>query len=125
MKRIVMLVLAGLCLLGCQQTVSLEAPGEDRGLGNLNDFNIEKNVRVALYQASDVKEGKEPPELTYGSMDAQFVTLDNVIYMVDWNDQEDFKNLKKGEKLHFRATGYLAKVEGATQNYRVVKLNEM
>ncbi len=114
--------LLGLILTACE-TASLEAPGSDKGQGAVTDFSIEPNTRVALY--SRPTQGEAPPELSYGSMDAHFVTIDNVTYMVDWNDVADFKSLKNGDKIFFKATGKLARKEKTGQNYKVILLNEM
>lgn len=111
-----------LLLVSCQKA-SLEAPGQDRGQGKVDDFSMEPNIRIALYQAHDLTDQKEP-EITYGSMDTYFITLDKITYMVDWNDKDDFKNLKKGEKLMFRATGMLARKEKTGENFKVIRLNE-
>lgn len=111
-------------LLSCQ-SASLEAPGSEKGKANVEDFNIEKNIKVAFYMESDLADKSKSPELTYGSMDAYFVTLDGVEYMVDWNDLDDYKALKKGENITFRATGRLARIEQTGKNVRVIVLNEM
>lgn len=118
--------LLALALSACQ-TASLEAPGSDKGNGPVTDFSMEQNIRIALFHADEVKkDGKGPgPTLTYGAMDAHFVTIGTVTYMVDWNDLADFKNLKKGEKINFRANGYIARKEKTGENFRVVRLNEL
>lgn len=115
--------LLALTLAGCEPA-SLEAPGKDHGNGPVTDFSIENNIHIALIPEEKIKDGKAP-DLTYGSMDAHFVTIDGVTYMVDWNDLNDFKNLKKGEKLNFRSNGYIARKESTGENFRVVKLNEL
>lgn len=117
-------LIAMLLLTACQQTASLEAPGKEFGEGAVDDFNIEPNTSMALFKASEIKDGKLG-ELPYGRMDAHLVTLDQITYMVDWNDLQDFKSLKKGEKINFRATGYIARREKSGENFRVIKLNEM
>ncbi|MEZ0369530.1 MAG: hypothetical protein ACAI44_10625 [Candidatus Sericytochromatia bacterium] len=111
-------------LLSACQSASLEAPGSDAGEDKVQDFSIEPNIRVALYRREEIKDGKRPT-LTFGSMDGHFVTIGNVSYMVDWNDLEDFKNLKKGEKLRFKTTGFLARKEKSGENFRVVRINEL
>lgn len=113
--------LLALVLAACE-TASLEAPGIDRGQGIVADFSIEPNINIALY---DPPHAGLSPDLTYGSMDAHFVTLDDVTYFVDWNDVNDFKSLKKGDKINFRATGKLARKQNNGQNYKVILLNEM
>ncbi|PKL79261.1 MAG: hypothetical protein CVV27_02110 [Candidatus Melainabacteria bacterium HGW-Melainabacteria-1] len=124
LPRLASAALLCLVLVACPQSASLEAPGAENGTGPVNDFNIESNVRVALFEKSQA-EGDKVPELTYGAMDAHFVTIDQIAYMVDWNDLEDFKNLKTGEKISFRATGYIARLEKNGNNFRVIRLNEM
>lgn len=109
-------------LLSACQTASLEAPGSDSGEGPVTDFSIEKNTRIALFRKEDIKDGKA---LTYGAMDAYFVTIGTVTYMVEWNDLADYKNLKKGEKLTFRTSGFVARKEKTGENFRVVRLNEL
>jgi len=122
---LIILLLASLCLIACEpSSPPLEAPGPDRGTGSVKDFNIERNIKVALVNESDLQDN-QTPELTYGSMDAHFVTIDDNEYMVEWNDLEDFKNLKKGEKVNFRANGYLAKVEKTGKTHRVIRLHEL
>lgn len=113
--------LLALTLAACQ-TASLEAPGIDRGQGTVTDFSTEPNIHVAFYQPPAAG---TTPDLKYGSMDANFITIDDVTYMVEWNDTADFKSLKKGEKLNFRATGMFARKQTSGQNYRVILLNEM
>lgn len=115
--------LLALMLSACQ-TASLEAPGPDSGEEPVTDFSIEKDIRIALFRKEDIKDGKVP-ELTYGRMDAHFVTLGTVTYMVDWDDLPDFKNLKKGEKTKFRSNGFLARKEKTGENFKVVRLNEL
>lgn len=124
---------AGLLVLGlsaCEQTASLDAPGRDYGVAKVKDFQIENNVRVALFKQSEVTEDKQP-ELTYGSMDAHFVSLEDakegktIDYMVDWKDLQDFKNLKRGEEINFRATDHRARLEKNGKIYRVISLYEM
>lgn len=125
-KRFYRSLALGLCafvLVSCQE-VSLKAPGAVEGQGEVQDFSIEQNVRVALYSSQEVDKGLRP-KLDWGSMDVRLITIDGVTYMVDWEDLKDFKNLKKGEKLHFRATDYIARIEHEGKNYRVVRLNEL
>jgi len=117
----------GLCsialLTSCKE-VSLEAPGEREGQGKIEDFSVEPNTRVALYSDQELQTGTRP-DLVYGAMDIHLVTIDGTTYMVDWDDLEDFKNLEKGEVLHFRANDYIARLEKKGINYRVVRLNEL
>ena len=112
-------------LFGCEQETSgsLQPPGEIRGKAVLTDFNVQTNIRVALYREQALKEGTV--KLTYGAMDANFVTLGKITYMVNWNDIEDFKNLKKGEEVSFRSAEYIAKEEKSGRVYRVINLHEM
>lgn len=121
-------LISGLCsmflLASCDKEISLQAPGEREGQGEVQDFSIESNARVALYSDQALQKG-EHPELVYGNMDLHLVTIDGVTYIVDWNDLEDFKNLKKGEKLHFRGNDYIAHIEKQEKNYRVIRLNEL
>ena len=112
------------CLLACKP-VSLDAQGADRGKAKVEDFNTESNIRVALVDSRKVKPEEAPPELTYGSMDARFITLDGITYMVHWNDIEDHKNIKRGEEINFRASEYIARVEKTGRNYKVIFLNEL
>ncbi len=122
-KKIIGISLLLLLIVSCQDKPS-KVSGLDKGKAEVSDFSIEPNIRIALFEESDIQNGKSP-ELTYGSMDAYFITLDKTTYMVDYTDKEDFKNLKKGEKLTFRATGKIARKELNGQNYRVVHLNEL
>ena len=122
-KQMIGISLLMLLVMSCQTKPS-KIPGLDKGKAEVSDFSMEPNIRIALFNESDIQNGKSP-ELIYGSMDTYFITLDKVTYMVDWNDKEDFKNLKKGEKLTFRATGMIARKELNGQNYRVVRLNEL
>lgn len=115
--------LLALTLAACE-TTSLKAPGAEKGTGSVTDFSLEPNTRVALYKEAEMADGKQP-ELTYGSMDAYFVTIDDVTYMVHYDDQAEFKSLKKGDKIAFKATGDYARKEKNGQNYRVILLNEM
>jgi hypothetical protein len=48
-----------------------------------------------------------------------------VMYMVDWNDLQDFKNLKQGDKLNFRSSGWEARVEKTGKMFKVIRLNEL
>jgi len=109
-------------LLSACPSESLEAPGVDTGEEIVKDFSMEPNIRMAVYRKEEIKDGKQP-KLTYGSLDAYFVTLGEVVYMVDWNDLADFKNLKRGEKLKFRGTGFLARKEKTGENFKVVTLH--
>lgn len=118
------------CFVSCQSKVSLETKGLNRGQGEVRDFNFESNVRVALVDNRQLEELKtqaesKAPELTYGGMDIRFITLDDVTYMVHWDDEQDFKNLKRGEKINFRSSDYMARVEKTGQNYKVIFLNEL
>lgn len=117
---------AGLMVLalGACKPVSLETAGKDSGREPVTDFSIEKNIKIALFQKDELNSEKGPA-LNYGSMDAYFVTLGTVTYMVDWNDLADFKNLKKGEKTNFRANGYIARKEKTGENFKVIRLNEL
>src|SRR3990167_1035778 len=87
-----------LLFVGCENA-NLDPGGVEKGKGKVVDFAMEPNIRVALYLDSELKAGKKP-NLEYGSMDAHFVTLDNTTFMVEWNDLEDFKSLKKKSKKH-------------------------
>jgi len=111
-----------LVFVACQPA-SLKAPGLERGEGMVQDFSISPNTRMALYKPEDI-EGDKQPELTFGSMDVHFVTIDETTYMVDWSDIDDFKSLKIGEKTSFLSSGFLAREEKTGKNYRVIKLNE-
>ena len=122
-KQMIGISLLMLLIVSCQDKPS-KVPGLDSGKAEVSDFSMEPNVRVALFNESDIQNGKSP-ELNYGSMDTYFITLDKITYMVDYTDKEDFKNLKKGEKLTFRAPGKIARKELNGQNYRVVRLNEL
>lgn len=133
MKQIAKLLVIGsfftLGLSGCKKEVSLDARGIDRGQGVVKDFNFETNVRVALIDKRTLEEVKQAsdkkPELTYGAMDVRFVTLDDVTYMVHWNDDQDFRNIKRGEKVNFRASEYVGHIEKNGQNYKVIFLHEL
>lgn len=122
--RRLMLAMFCLMVLSACESAPLEAPGPDRGRGNVKDFSIESNLRVALITETELKANKAP-ELNYGAMDAHFVTIDDITYMVEWNDIEDFKNLKQGEEVTFRADGYIARVEKTGKTYRVIRLHEL
>lgn len=125
MQTFIRILIGGLFLLSLAacQPASLKAPGAERGEGLVQDFSISPNTRMALYQPEDAEADKQP-ELTFGSMDVHFVTIDDVTYMVDWSDVEDFKSLKIGEKANFMSNGFLAREEKTGKNYRVIKLNE-
>lgn len=115
-----------LCLfffVGCENA-NLDPGGVEKGHGKVVDFTMEPNIRVALYLDSELKAGKKP-KLEYGSMDAHFVTLDDKTYMVDWNDLEDFKSLKKGQNTTYRASGYIARLEKNGKVFQVIRLNEI
>ena len=58
-------------------------------------------------------------------MDAHFVTLGETTFMVDWNDLEDFKALKKGQDIPYRASGYIARLEKNGKVFQVIRLNEI
>jgi len=129
MKNVLILLLCVFCMVNCQEKRSLEAKGADRGNAEVKDFNRETNLRVALIEKAELeaaqKDPSKKPELTYGGMDVRFLTLDDVTYIVHWNDDQDFKNLKRGEKVTFRASDYIARVEKTGQNYKVIFLNEL
>ncbi len=129
MKKLLVLFLSVFCVVSCQSTRSLEAKGDDRGNAKVKDFNLETNVRVALIEKAQLEEAKDNssklPELTYGGMDVRFLTLDDVTFIVHWDDNDDFKNLKRGEKINFRSSDYVARVEKTGQNYKVIFLNEL
>jgi hypothetical protein len=129
MKNYLILFLCIFCMVSCQSTRSLEAKGDDRGSAQVKDFNRETNVRVALIEKSALEEAKQNesklPELTYGAMDVRFLTLDDVTFIVHWDDDQDFNNLKRGEKVNFRSSDYVARVEKTGQNYKVIFLNEL
>ncbi|PIQ24333.1 hypothetical protein COW36_24075 [bacterium (Candidatus Blackallbacteria) CG17_big_fil_post_rev_8_21_14_2_50_48_46] len=119
------LLLVFLCFLPACENPSLDPGGQERGKGKVVDFSLEPNIRVALYLEVDLKSGKKT-ELNYGAMDAYFVTLDdNITYMVDWNDIEDFKSLKKGQEVPYRSNGYFARLEKNGKVFRVIRLNEI
>ena len=120
------LMMAIICLVAISacESAPLEAPGPDRGRGDVKDFIIEPNTRIALINELELQENKNP-EINYGAMDAHFVTIDDVTYMVEWNDLEDFKNLKQGEVVTFRSAGYIARVEKTGKTYRVIRLHEL
>lgn len=129
MKNFLILFLCVFCMVSCQSTPSLEAKGADRGSAKVKDFNRETNVRVALIEKAKLedmkKNGSKLPELTYGGMDVRFLTLDDVTFIVHWDDDQDFNNLKRGEKINFRTSDYVARVEKTGQNYKVIMLNEL
>lgn len=130
MKYFFVIFICVFCLVSCQSKVSLETKGLARGQGEVRDFNSETNVRVALIDNRQLEELKaeqdvKAPELAYGGMDVRFITLDDVTYMVHWDDERDFKNLKRGEKINFRSSNYIARVEKTGQNYKVIFLNEL
>jgi len=110
--------------LGACKPASYAAPGIDIGRAPVTDFSIEKNIKIALFHKEDIQPNKVP-NLTYGAMDAHFITLGTVTYMVDWDDLADFKNLKKGEEINFKANGYLARKEKTGENFKVIRLNEL
>jgi hypothetical protein len=114
---------ASLILTACEEA-RLDPGGEERGMGKVTDFSIEKNIRIALYSKSGLKTGKKP-ELTYGSMDSHFITIGETTYMVEWNDIADFKALQKGQEVSFRASDYIARLEKNGKLFRVIRLNEM
>jgi len=122
-KYILPLLLCLMTLLVACEPASLETPGKEYGVGVIKDFNIDKNLRVAVFQQAAVKDSKV--ELNYGAMDAHFVTIDDQVYMVDWNDLQDFKNLKQGDKLNFRSSGWAARVEKTGKLFKVIRLNEL
>jgi hypothetical protein len=122
-KYVLPLLLCLMTFLFACEPASLETPGKEYGVGIVKDFNIDKNLRVAVFQKSSAKDGKV--ELNYGAMDAHFVTIDDVMYMVDWNDLQDFKNLKQGDKLNFRSSGWEARVEKTGKMFKVIRLNEL
>lgn len=115
-------ILMSLFLFGCKEE-SLEPQGPEYGVGTVQDFNMTPNTQVALYKKEDL-DTKKKIELTYGAMDTYFVTLDGIEYMTDWNDIPDFKKLKRGDQIHFHATGYIARVQKLNTSVRVVQLNE-
>ena len=90
MKHLIILFVCTFGFFSCQAELSLETKGADRGKAKIQDFNTEKNLRVALFDTRKVTDEKKP-EINYGSMDANFVTLDSVVYMVHWNDTDDYK----------------------------------
>ncbi len=112
-----------LLFVGCENA-NLDPGGVEKGKGKVVDFAMEPNIRVALYLDSELKAGKKP-NLEYGSMDAHFVTLDNTTFMVEWNDLEDFKSLKKGQEIPYRASGYIARLEKNGKVFQVIRLNEI
>ncbi|MGE3724091.1 MAG: hypothetical protein AB7I41_00965 [Candidatus Sericytochromatia bacterium] len=112
-----------LFFVGCENA-NLDPGGVEKGKGKVVDFTMEPNTRVALYLDSELKAGKKP-NLEYGSMDAHFVTLDNTTFMVDWNDLADFKSLKKGQDIPYRASGYIARLEKNGKVFQVIRLNEI
>jgi hypothetical protein len=117
------LFLCFILLFGCENA-NLDPGGVEKGSGKVADFAMEPNIRVALYKDIDLKAGKKP-ELSYGSMDAYFVTLDATTFMIDWNDLEDFKSLKKGQSVNYRASGYIARLEKNGKVFQVIRLNEI
>lgn len=121
--RLFMSILCLVMLFACNSE-PLEAPGPDHGRGRVKDFSIEPNLRVALIVEQELQENKTP-EINYGAMDAHFVTIDDITYMIEWNNLENFKNLKQGEEVNFRAAGYIARVEKTGKNYRVIRLHEL
>lgn len=104
---------------GDNKPVELDAPGIDRGNGEIQDYTIRHNIEVALIN-KDKKKSDEP--LSYGSMDANFITIDGVEYIVDWN-AKDYKNIKRFENIYFSSNGYIARVKSTGKNYRVILLN--
>ena len=118
-----MIVVLLLCfsLSSCEQQ-DLSPPGAEYGIAVIKDFSSTPNVKIALFKEAELDSGQKI-ELSYGAMDASFIILDDVEYMVDWNDLDDFKNLKRGEKMHFRSNGYVARMEKTGKVYRVVMLN--
>jgi hypothetical protein len=115
-------LLCSLLFVSCDSQ-PLEAPGLEQGRGKVTDFNIEPNLRVALINELELKDNTTP-ELNYGAMDTHFVTIDDVTYMVEWNDLDDFKNLKQNEEISFKSASYLARVEKTGKTYRVIRLHE-
>lgn len=122
-KYIFPLLLCLMTLLFACEPAPLETPGKDYGVGIVKDFNIDKNLRVAVFQKPSTPDAKV--ELNYGAMDAHFVTIDDAIYMVDWNDLPDFKNLKQGDKINFRSSGWEARIEKTGKLFKVIRLNEL
>jgi hypothetical protein len=45
--------------------------------------------------------------------------------MVEWNDLDDFKSLKKGQEIPYRASGYIARLEKNGKVFQVIRLNEI
>lgn len=130
MKLLILFCVLTLGLSACKKEVSLETKGIERGQGEVKDFNYEPNVRVALLDTRALEELKsqgpeKKPELTYGAMDVRYITLDDVTYMVHWDDDKDFKNIKRGEKVNFRSSEYIGRVEKNGQNYKVIFLHEL
>ncbi|MBF2053806.1 MAG: hypothetical protein IGS03_10145 [Candidatus Sericytochromatia bacterium] len=123
LRRFTMALICLMVISACE-SAPLEAPGPDKGRGNVKDFIIEPNIRVALINEIELEQNKNP-EINYGAMDAHFVTIDDITYMIEWNDLEDFKNLKQGEEVTFRAAGYIARVEKTGKTYRVIRLHEL
>lgn len=129
-KYLTLLLFVLLSVTACQKEVSLKAKGIDRGQGKVIDFNFETNVKVALVEQRRIDElqAQDPPkqpELNFGSMDVRYVTIDDVTYVVHWEDEQDFKNIRRGEKVNFRASDYIARVEKTGQNYKVIFLHEL
>lgn len=117
-------LLSSLCFFSSCQDASLEPMGEERGIGDFQDFHVAYSERVALIPVSEYNNGKIK-ELNYGLIDAHYITLSGNTYMVSWNDLKDFKGLLKNDKVHFRADEFLAREEKTGRVYRVIKLNEL
>lgn len=118
-KRLVV-ALASLALLaGCaKQDLAVDTP--ETGRGRVTAIEALPGANAAIYVQGDRYE-----TLQFGKLDVDFIAIDQLTFVADWDDRAVYRSLKVGDHLGFAPTGRLIRVEGSggkDGNYRQVRL---
>lgn len=121
MKRLICttIALTSLWITGCsKETLSVDTP--DAGDGQVTAIEAIFVDAAAVYTEADT----DPAALRYGSLKLQELQIDNVPYVQDWGQEQEFKSLKIGDKIAFTSTGQMVRVKAGPRagNYRVIKV---
>lgn len=119
MKRLLSIAVASFTLLlaSCAQA-DLNVDTPEAGLGSVAVVESQMADSAAIYSDPKVNQA----DLRYGSLKLLKVTIDKSQYLVDWNDEAMFQQLKVGDKVNFRGNGQFVHVKqaGAGGVYRVI-----
>jgi hypothetical protein len=120
-KRLLSIAVASVALFvaGCAKA-DLNVDTPEAGIGSVAVVESQMAESAAIYNDPKVNQD----DLRYGSLNLLKVTIDKSPYLVDWNEQELFKELKVGDKINFRGNGQFVHVKQAGSGgvYRVIHI---